>query len=353
MRLAAIAREAWRNVRSGTARTVTIVCALILIVGGLVAADLASIRSIQSEARAFQTSGASVLIFSAPGQIDGAMCAALAGTGSVRTSGALRENETIEMAALPDSAVPAYEVTGGVATILGAAADSSGLVISDQLASMLGARPGDDVETAAGPVRVASEYAYPSDGRRSGFGYAALAPVLPRGAFDECWAEAWPTSESTAALLHDTLLASGDAGSGTYSQLNATHGSAFDGVARFRARLTAPAPAAAALLGAALGWIVVRARRLSHASALHAGVRHRDLVSIWAIEIGIAVPAVIVAASLITAGFVVRAPAEDAGSLIAAAAAIAGGAVSGVIAGGLAAYASIRERHLFRYFADR
>jgi len=353
VKLASILREALRNVRSGTARAISSGALFLLLVCALNAADMTIIQSIHDEAQEFQDAGASIITFEASGQIDGDACKALTGIGTIRAAGALRAAEPVRLAVLPDGAVPTYEITPGLLTVLGVGPVGPGLVISDQVAEMTGAVSGDELATAEGVARIAEVYSYPSDGRRSGFGYAALKPVMSSAPFDECWVEAWPTSPQTSAIVRSTLIPSEDGGQGSYAQLNGTHGSQFEGERLFRERLTRIVPVVAFASGAALAALLVRMRRLSHASALHAGASHGDLLSIWAAETICWISPGILAAMGVTAFFAVRSPGQDAVTLLIAGAATPLAALAGIAWGGMWAHLSIRERHLFRYFADR
>lgn len=351
----AIFREAWRDITSGTARTVAFALLLSAVTAGLVAADLLAVQSMTAAAEKFRSSGASVATIAAKGRIDAAACEALSTVAGVRAAGAIRKNDRgIVAAALPSSSIPVMEATQGFPALLRATdTPGAGVVLSDQVADALRLEAGDTLRTADGATLVTGTYRYPTDGRRPGLGYAALVPVPDQGAFDECWIDVWPASAQTRPLLQTTLLTGSDEGEQpVLSQLNTTLGTEFDGHTAFEERITRHAAALALLLGLGLGYLSVRTRRIHFASALHAGVRRTSLAAIIALEIlSWTAPAAILTAS--TAAVLIATGATDADASALLAAQIAIPAVIGPYLGAAVGLALTRERHLFRYFKDR
>lgn len=352
----AILREAWRNIASGTARTAMFALLLTAVSAGLATADLLSVRAVTAAAERYQAVGASVVTLAAVGRVDGVACEALAGVPGVRAAGAIRAREVgIVAAALPSSAIPVMEVTAGLPVLLHATtAPNAGVILSDQAADALDLAAGDELVTHDGSTPVAGVYAYPTDGRRSGYGYAALVPVPAGGRFDECWVDVWPASPQTRTLLQ-TALAPGDeeAGPAVISQLNTTLGIAFDGAERFSERLTRYAAPLALILGAGLGFVSVRSRRMQLAAALHAGVRKPDLAAISGFELlSWVVPTALFTAATISV-FIATGVAGDAAATALLGARIGALAAAGPFLGAALALALTRERHLFRYFKDR
>lgn len=358
MRASGILREAWRNIVTGTARTGLFAALLTVLSAGLVTADLLSVRSITTAAEDYQAAGASVVTIAAVGRIDGTACAALARVPGVRSAGAVRTSDSsITAAALPSSTIPVTEATQGFPDLLNAdLAPGAGVVLSDQAADALGLTVGDALLTTSDETRVVGVYEYPTDGRRAGYGYTAVVPVpVPDDEiFDECWVDVWPASARTRTLLQTTLLAGSDEDrSPVVSQLNTTLGASFDGNARYADRVTRHAAPLALALGAGLGCLAVRSRRIQLASALHAGVRKSDLGAVLALEITSWVaPAAIITAS-VGAVFAATGGTSDASSVIVLASRIGLAAVAAPYLGAAAALLLTREQHLFRYFKDR
>ncbi|QIM18287.1 hypothetical protein G7066_05795 [Leucobacter coleopterorum] len=197
-------------------------------------------------------------------------------------------------------------------------------------------------------------YEYPSDGRRSGYGYAILSPVPDSGPFDECWIDVWPTIKEAPILLQTTLIPGGDkAEKAVLSQLNTSLGRAFDGNGKFLNRVTQFAPLAAVIIAFGIGFVSIRVRRIQLASAIHAGVSKLDLTilvtvetSSWVIPAGIfsAITATLFAASS-TLGT------SEATFVLALR--VFGPALVAAVAGALVALGLTQEKHLFRYFKNR
>lgn len=356
MRISAILREVGRNIASGTARVVTFALLLGALSAGLTMADLTAVRALTDAAARYTASGASVATLTATGRIDGLACEALATIPGVRAAGALRSTEHgITPAALPSSAIPVMEVTPGFPRVVHASHTAdTGVVISQQVRDALALEAGHPIVTTTGTAAVAGTYAYPDDGRRAGYGYAALVPVPADDAFDECWVDIWPTSQQTPVLLQTTLRsASIDAELPALSQLNTSLGREFDGARAFDERLTRFVPAIALVLGAGLGFVATRIRRVQHASALHAGMARPDLVAIAGLEVICWTAPAIVFSGAVVAVFAATGPAGDMVVATTLGARIAPFAVAGAFAGTLAALVTTRERHLFHYVKDR
>lgn len=357
MRPAAIWREAWRDVLSGTSRTVTFASLLGVVVLGLGSADVMTVRALTADAARYQASGASIITFEAPGRIDPGACTALASVSGVRAAGAVRTGtDSLTPSALPSSTIPVIEVTSGLAEVLRAQVGGTGVVLSEQAASALALAPGDELLTSETTTPVAGVYAYPQDGRRAGLGFAALVPTTDGAAFDECWVDIWPTSPQTPILLQTVLLPSDgtEASEGpVLAQLNSTLGTTFDGGARLDARITRFASWVVLGLGAGSGYLAVRLRRTQLASALHAGTARHDLGTVVALEtLSWTLPVALLAAVAIVVAAALGAD-HDAGHTVVLGSRVAVAGVVGPLVGTALGCAQTRERHLFRYFKDR
>lgn len=357
MRAAGLRREVWRDVRTGTARTALWVAALCLVVVGLATVEVAAVRQAVAAAHTYRDSGAATVTLSAPGRIDAPACAGLGSVDGVTAAGALRARAVpLRPAALPRGSVPVVEVTPGLLAVIGAGTTSaSGVVLSAEAADVLAARPGSVVAvTDGGSVVVTGTYEWPSDGRRPGYGYAALAPVPVTGAFDECWLTAWPVPTDVASVLRTTLLPGDDAEAPVVlSQLNTTLGTQFTGGVAFDERLTRFAPVAGAALALALGFLSVRTRRAQLAALLHDGLSRASLGALVALEtLAWLVPAALLAVcwTVVVAGTGPVDAVESTGLL---AARVAVPALTAASVGAGAALTLTRERHLLRYVKDR
>lgn len=361
MRLSAILSEAARNIGGGTTRAVTFALLLASMAGSLAVADAVTIHALQSQAQTFRQSGAATRILQSESAIRGTACDALAnGSTPIVAAGALAETTPIDLAALPTTSIPAFRVSPGLVALLDGAPELVGAWISDALAETLAVAPGARLQTSDGVVTIAGTYPYPKDGRDNRLGFAMLIPVTADQAFDECWATAWPPGESTDLLLRSSAFEPGSTDALQIGQLNNTHGTTFDGALAFDSRITRFAYALIAVAGLSLGWASIRARRLEHAAALHAGQRRSEQLATILVEtaawalLGSALAAVLLLAFVIGS----ESPASSASHpnttsvLPIVVAALPVGFGSALGGASIAAFAT-HERHLFRYFKER
>ena len=139
----ALLSEAWRDCLSGTARVGILTILATAMVGGIICADAFSLRSVSVEAASFRVHLGSVRILQAQGGIEGATCDALSRIPGVR-AGAVRSVESgLTPLALPASSLTLYEVTPGIASLLGTTtADPTGILLPEQVAEDLGTPQG-------------------------------------------------------------------------------------------------------------------------------------------------------------------------------------------------------------------
>ena len=347
--------EVWRNLLSGTTRAALFGLAFAAVVGALAVADARAVVALHQRAAEFVAAGASVRVLSVAANVDGNACDALGDVPGVVSSGALAEDGTLLLAAMPDNPLPTYRVTPGMAAVLGVRAESaSGVWVSSRTAETLRAGPGQVVDTDTGPVTLAGVFDYPDDGRDSRLGYAVLVPEPAAGTFDQCWADVRPPTDGADEMLRWAVRPGAAQGlSVTQGQLNPTLGAEFDGAAEFAGRPTRFALPAAALAGLVLGFVSVRLRRLELAGALHVGVSRGALLAGAVLETAAWTLAGLALAlcSLVVAAHVGN-PADPWDAVLVDARGPAAAALA-ALAGAAAAASLVRERHLFRYFKDR
>jgi hypothetical protein len=350
-----MAREAWRNLTSGTTRAVLWAFVLAAVLGLLGWADAGQVAGVVHESVAYIQGGGSTWILEAPGRIDGATCDRLGAATSVHGSGALRQRpQVLRLISLPSAPLQEYDATPGWAALLGAPA-ASGVLLPNPIAAQLGVAAGDQVATADGDTPLGGTYAYPEDGRRTGLGYAAVTPVPAMGAFDECWIRVWPVDLATIGLVRMALIAGAegpDQPSPKLSQLNSSLASEFAAAERFRDRPTRLAPLVALGAGLLVGFGSLLTRRLELASALHCGVGRGPLL--W--QVAQEGAAWIFGAAILAAPAVVLtaygAAADTARIAVLGLRSVLAGAC-GALLGVLASVMWIRERHLFALFKNR
>ena len=355
MRLRSVLREAWRNASTGTARCVTLALVLMVLVLTALGAEISTVVAVERQATEFRAAGASILTISAPGRVDAARCESLRDLPGVHTAGALtvRPDESVAAVALPGAPMPAADASPGFPAVVGATTDGGpGLILTDDAAATLGLGLGDRLSATTGPSRLAGTYTYPRDGRRDGYGYLAVSVTGYRAPFDECWVEAWPMTTDLNPLLFTVLRPGGDVDDvPQVQQLNSTLGSGLDGSGLFHERVTRFGGLLVGLVAVVVAFVAVRARRVELATALHDGMRRRDLWTVVLLESALwAAPAVAVGTAFSLTWF-----GRDGDLLVGTV--LGARVVLSVLAGGAAgvavALATTHEQDLFAYAKDR
>ncbi|MCL2090580.1 MAG: hypothetical protein FWH11_05065 [Micrococcales bacterium] len=348
--------EAGRNLVSGTTHALRYALVLALVLGTLVVAEVAGVDTILARAEAYRDSGGSVLTLEAAGRVDGTRCQALGDIPGVRAAGALRaEPDTLVAVVLPRGPMATYAVTDGFLKVVHAErVSTAGVVVSQNVADSLGLSHGSDLATTSGTTTVQGTFAWPDDGRRSGFAYAALVPTQADEIYDQCWVDAWPVPGNLPALIRTTVLpASDSSGQISVSRLNTTLGASFDGHDLYQSRVTRYAVVAGVLASMLVGLVSIRTRRLELASARHVGTsslaQHLQILietAVWVLAAGML-------AAAATGTTIALAHGHDSGALVAAAIHVGVPSLLAALLGAQLAVALTRERHLFQYFKNR
>lgn len=357
MRFRSILHEIWRGLVTGTSRAGLFSLMFIVSTVGLMLLDLSAVRGIEQAAESFQRAGSSVFTVEANGRIDGGSCETLSELSGVRASGAVREvKEGVSIAALPSTVMPYFEVTSGFVSVIDAKWNGEpGVILSAQASEALSRERDDDLLLADQSVSIAGTFNYPDDGRRAGLGYAMLAPTLPDlGSYDQCWIDVWPMNTQINHLLTLVVLPSEDQKeSPKFSQLNSRLGAEFDGTVRFDSRNTKYAFITATVVGAAMGYVSVRSRRLQHASALHAGMHRADLSAIVLGEALVWIVAGVLFGAAAIGCWLATGLGSDPTSVLILGARVLLWGCTGALSGVSVGLFATREQALFRYFKDR
>lgn len=271
MRWAAILSEAARNVASGTTRAVFGALTLLVILAGTVLQDAVAVEQVFIAQRAVRAGGGATHIVAAPAGVDGQRCVALRGLKGVVGSIALSEvPDRFDLLAYPHSKPALYDVAGDISSVLDARPSMpTGVWLSDAMAARFGGGPLPMADGAS--AFVAGVFPYPDDGRNSQLASAALQPVPPSGRFDACWVTIWPHHEASLALLDTAIIPGTD--NVTRQQLNPTFGTPAPTISLLRTRSTRWLLAIGAAASAALGYTLIRTRRVELSLAQHLGVR--------------------------------------------------------------------------------
>lgn len=316
--------------------------------------DLLAVRSIEDRAAEFRAAGGDVLLLQAAGGIDALRCEQLAQVDGVTAAGAIRAAAPTFAAAAPSSSIPSFEVSPRFGALLDVSEGRAGVLLSNEAASMLGVSSGDPLRLLSGATAVGGVFAYPSDGRMLGLGYAMLEPTADTRPFDACWMRMRSTVDEHELLLQTVAEVAGNtAVAPEMRQLNTRLGARLDSAAQFEQRATRMLPVVAIVIMAGISAGAVFRRRLELASALHLGVTRWDLVAIVVAETGLwLVPSCV--AALTTGAMTASALGADSiGSGLALAVLAPVGGVIGGIVGAAAMTASIRERDVYRAFKMR
>lgn len=271
MRWASILSEAARNLASGTTRAVFAALALLVILAGTVLQDALAVEHVFIAQRAVRVGGGATHIVAAPAGIDGQRCVALRGLNGVVGSIALREvPDRFGLLAYPHSKPALYDVAGDIPSVLDARPSMpTGVWLSEAMATRFGSGPLPMADGTS--VVAAGTFPYPDDGRNSQLASAALQPVPPSGRFDACWVTIWPHDDASLALLETAIVPGTD--NVTRQHLNPTFGTPAPTITLLQTRSTRWLLAIGAAASAALGYTLIRTRRVELSLAQHLGVR--------------------------------------------------------------------------------
>lgn len=270
MRLAEIAREAWRNVAGGTARAG--VCALTscLLLGALMYLEGDAVADHVAAARHFHDVGGATWIAEAPAAIDPITCTQLGGTEGVSAAAPMRVIGSATVIATPRQPLPLNQAGPGMARILGVP-EIPGLYVSAAAASTYAIIPGSTLTTTVGPLPVVAIFDWPDDGRGQQLSAAAIWIGPTDGLYDQCWATFDPVDPGKRALLSITVEPR-VGGQSQIRQLTSRYGENPQFSWYFDNRITRWAPLAAFLLTAILTGSALWLRKVELATNQHFGM---------------------------------------------------------------------------------
>ncbi|WEV53056.1 hypothetical protein [Bifidobacterium sp. ESL0704] len=322
MKRSSIFSEAWRDIVSGTSRTLSCLAILAVLAVVVTMFDLNAVVGLQRQARQWVSTGSSIHILAQEQEINPVSCSALtkatgkSGHGErahpIQSAGALREAGNVTLDAMPSAPLDQWEATPSMADVLGVrfihnASDQSGVWISDQLANTLKVRQGDSLSSDQGVMRIAGIFQWPEDGRDQRIGYAVVSPASTSWdePWDECWASVNPSNPSAKDLINTAWFAyPGGIPTTQIRQANVSLGTSTDFSAQYSARASRFVLAVTPLLAFVIALLAIRMRKVEIADDLHMGLPRRGLHAIFALEtLAWSVPAVLlcVATSLLAA----------------------------------------------------
>lgn len=283
MKFKEIASEAWRNLVTGTSKTLTGIGLLTLVIIAMLGMDGRAIHEVFLSQRTIQNSGAATVIVAAQGQVDGQRCASLNEVQGIKGAFALRSGtQRLPIVTLPDSSPPLFDVAGDIATTLGGTTSGSpGVFLSTQLADQLGVSVGGTIPIDSTSQAVTGIFHYPDDGRNSQLAAAATQNVPRVGKFDSCWFTIWPANSTLDSLTHSVLTDGTDPQVVTISRLNQSFGQVASTDQLLAQRPTNYLPIIGSVLAFAITLTLVRSRRVELALALHLGqLRHHQMLQV-------------------------------------------------------------------------
>ncbi len=356
MRIGVLISEIWRNVLTGTTRLGLWTMAFTVAVGVPVAFEFLSIAQLTAESNEYRSSGANVMTVQSEGLVSGSACVALGQLPGVASVALRHEQDPINVTSLTTTPLEHYVVAGDVREVFFVqlvGEGRAGLFLSEEVVRTLGLQR--ELATSEGQLPVAGVFPYPDDGRRGGFGFAALEEeAVSATGYDECWIAMWPEREDAASLVRSTLRGSGDqhGAQPIVGQLNMSHGAHFDGHDRFMGRLSRFAPCLSALMGAALGCLASSRRRLEFASLRHCGARQHELLTWQLLESGTWILCGVVLAALASSIVAWNCQIDAETAFRHGVPSIAAGALA-VLFAVSCCVGSIRESHLVKFFKER
>lgn len=276
-----VVSEAGRNIWSGTVASLRWSLVACVLWGGGAALESASLGSILDTSADYRRSRASVVVLEAAGAIDGDACEALSVRDDIQGSGAVRDMGPLVAPSLPNGPLAAYAVTPGVLEVVAAGIPvGDGVFVSRAAAEQMGWSVGDRIILSGGSGTVGAIYDWPSDGRRSGFGYAVLIPHED-DVFDDCWVDSSPASARLSLLGQFVVRRDGGPASDVLemSRLNNSRGPDSGARGAFLSRPSRHVGVLLSVVSVVLGWASVVTRRLELALLLHLGAPRRSLIA--------------------------------------------------------------------------
>lgn len=287
MRWQEIAREAIRNVATGTSGALWIALGTAAITSALALTDASAIAGISARANLFRESGATTYIAVSADQISGKICDSLSSVPGVVASGGVRAaDHRIRANNLPDQDIELFEASPGLQVLLHSLPDKRiatsalpQLAVEQQLAIRLGLRPGDFFYTDHGAAFLGETFTFPDDGRTPLLSNAAVLVDASSRYYDQCWMKLDSTLPHARELVSRSVVPNSDEESQVeVTQLNSTLGTTFDRQEAFENRPTRFAAGAAAALAALFAGLFARHRRIEFANARHFGVGPAQLM---------------------------------------------------------------------------
>lgn len=282
MRPRELLSEMWRNINSGTSRSLLTACVLAFLLLGSILGDGMAQKNVFGQQREFRDVGGAILTAQAPGRVSASRCLALADAAGVNGVFAyrLRDDPDLALAVYPSGGPDFYDVVGEPARVLGGTdAESGGIFLPSEVATLVGKDVGDDLaflrDGATLQIPVRGVFPYAEDGRMPIFANAVLLPSHDTASnYDGCWVSIWPYDAMIEPLLDTTVV--GESADGTSAQvitgqMNSTLGPPQNTADLLEARPTRLLGSIVAVMACMVMFALVRMRRSELAMSRHLG----------------------------------------------------------------------------------
>lgn len=350
-----IRQEVVRNVRSNTSKALVLVPVALAAVVIVTSYSLLDLRHKVDQAIQFQAAGAAITYLSAVGNVSPEQCLALNRVTGVRAAGAIRKLSTSTViTVLPGAPLDTFEVTPGFTDLLSNDRSlGTGVAVSTEVTDALGVDKGDVIASDRGNLRIAADFAYPQDGRRSGLGWGILVATNSQTLFDECWVATWPLNPDIKSLLLSVVQNPQDIKDLEIAQLNTRFGEAPDTDIGFPDRISAASPLLALVLGFLIGTFAYRLRRLELAANRHAGLSTRHLLRIALGESLVWIAPAVIGGATMGLAIGHGLPWDDSAAFVIEAGKIATAWLLGSLGGVISAVAAVHETQFYKHFKER
>ena len=355
MRIKSILSEATRNFFTGSNHSLIWFTLFTVLVVLLIGIDQRAVVNQLKEVDNYLNQSGNVHFIASQGNISQQNCVALQKIPGIETAVALRQNDDLELPALPRSKLKSYETTGEFANLFqtNQSIVKPSIFLSADAAGVFKTNPGDKLNVGSEEIVVEAVFANPSDGRGRLFDFSLVTVTNQTTAgFDSCWIKIWPDNRKLIDYLNFAYL--GDNTQRPQSQqFNPKFGQKVDVLEAYENRASKKISQFALIAAMVVGVASVLTRRLELASTMHAGVRKNALrLQILFEQLYWLLASAVICAVLLWALSAFGNPQSPWGAYKNGLFVLVSSMIFASL-GAQIALSFIKEKHLFRYFKQR